>query len=154
MSEPPPEIPNAPPVPGAGKPFRLVVATLDEELFSGAVTYVQVPGEGGQMGVLHGHTPVLTQVAPGTLLFHTVSGQARTLPILGGIVEVAPWGVTVLADMAGRDAQAEEARIAQARQQAAVHQPYADRPIGAAAVRSELDAELVRFFANALKRKG
>ena len=66
------------PVPGAGKPFRLEVATLNGELFSGAVTYVEVPGEGGHLGVLHGHTPLLTQVAPGALNFHTAEGEART----------------------------------------------------------------------------
>ena len=146
--------PHAPPIPGAGKPFRLEVATLNGELFSGSVTYVQVPGEGGSLGVLHGHAPVLTQVAPGTLLFHTAEGQARTLDVLGGIVEVAPWGVTVLADLAGHDAKAEQARMAQARAQAAMHAPYAEHPIGPAAVRAELDAELVRFFASAFRRRG
>jgi F-type H+-transporting ATPase subunit epsilon len=146
--------PHAPPVPGEGKPFRLEVATLGGELFSGPVTYVQVPGEGGALGVLHGHAPVLTQIAPGALLFHTAQGQARTLDVLGGIVEVAPWGVTVLADLAGHDAKAEQARMAQAKAQAAVHTPYAERPLGAAAVRAELDAELVRFFAGAFRRRG
>ena len=155
MSEITPNPQDAPPpIPGAGAPFRLEVATLGGELFSGPVTYVRVPGEGGALGVLHGHAPVLTQVAPGALLFHTAEGQARTLDVLGGIVEVAPWGVTVLADLAGRDAQAEQTRMAQARAQAAVHAPYADRPAGAAAVRAELDAELVRFFASAFKRRG
>ncbi|HPK32972.1 MAG TPA: ATP synthase F1 subunit epsilon [Ottowia sp.] len=141
------------PVPGAGKPFRLEVATLNGELFSGAVTYVEVPGEGGHLGVLHGHTPLLTQVAPGALNFHTAEGEARTLQVLGGIVEVAPWGVAVLADLAGRDAEAEEARMARARQSAAAHVPHAERAIGAAAVRAELDAELVRFFATALRKQ-
>ncbi|MDR0274372.1 MAG: ATP synthase F1 subunit epsilon [Burkholderiaceae bacterium] len=149
-----PDTPDAPPVPGAGQSFRLEVATLNGELFSGPVTYVRVPGEGGWLGVLHGHAPVLTQVAPGALLFHTAQGQARTLDVLGGIVEVAPWGVTVLADLAGRDVQAEQARMAQARAQAAAHVPYAERPIGPAAVRAELDAELARFFASALRRRG
>ena len=154
MNAPPlPANPPAP-LPGAGKPFHLEVATLGGELFNGLVTYVQVPGEGGQLGVLHGHTPVLTQVAPGTLLFHTADGQASTLAVLGGIVEIAPWGVTVLADLAGHDAQAEQARMAQARQQAAAHVPYAGRPIGAAAMRAELNAELLRFFAGALKGRG
>ena len=142
-----------PPVPGQGKAFHLEVAMLGGELFNGFVTYVQVPGQGGSLGVLHGHTPVLTQVAPGALLFHTVEGQERTLAVLGGIVEIAPWGVTVLADLAGHDAQTEQARMARARQQAAVHVPYAGRPIGAAATRAELNAELLRFFANALKRR-
>jgi F-type H+-transporting ATPase subunit epsilon len=149
----PTDTPDASPVPGAGKPFRLEVATLSEELFSGAVTYVRVPGGGGHLGVLHNHAPVLTQVAAGELVFHTAQGQARTLHVLGGIVEVAPWGVTVLADLTGRDAEAERVRMARAREQAAVHVPRAERPIGAAAVRDELNAELLRFFAGALKKR-
>ena len=50
---------------------------------------------------------------------------------------------------------AAEGRMAEARRQAAVHVPFAERPIGAAAVRAELDAELVRFFAAAMRdRRG
>ena len=150
---PTPAPPPAAPVPGEGKPFHLEVATLGGELFNGLVTYVQAPGQGGHWGVLHGHAPALTQIAPGTLRFHTADGQARALAVLGGIVEIAPWGVTVLADLAGHDAQAEQARMAQARQQAAAHVPYAGRPIGAAAMRAELNAELLRFFAGAVKRR-
>ncbi len=59
----------------------------------------------------------------------------------------------MLADLAGRDAEAEEARMARARQSAAAHVPHAERAIGAAAVRAELDAELVRFFATALRKQ-
>ena len=59
------------------------------------------------------------------------------------------------AETAERDAQAAEDRMAEARRQAAVHVPFAERPLGAAAVRAELDAELVRFFAAAMRdRRG
>ena len=135
-----------------GKPFRLFVATLWQELFSGQVTYVEVPGESGALGVLAGHTPLLTQVAPGMLRFQTAQHQAREIAVFGGIIEIAPWGTTILADMAGRDAETEKVRIEKAKERASVHIPFAERPIGAEAVRAELDTELVRFFVNALRK--
>lgn len=141
-----------PPLPGAGKPFRLEIATLSQRLFGGAATYIELPGASGYLGVLHGHAPLLALMAPGTLTFHTADGQAQTLAVPGGIAEVAPWGVAVLIDLTSHDDEAEQARMERARAHAAVHLPHAQRPIGAAAVRAELDAELVRFFANALKR--
>ena len=126
--------------------FHLQVSTLHESLFEGQVRYVGVPGVWGYLGVLQHHTPLLTEVAPGRLLIRPVAGPERTIEVMGGIVEVAPWGVTL---------QAEEDRMAEARRQAAVHEPFAERPIGAAAVRAELDAELVRFFAAAMRdRRG
>ena len=146
----------AEPVTTGGAPgFHLQVSTLHASLFEGQVRYVGVHGVWGYLGVLQHHTPLLTEVAPGRLLIRPVAGPERTIEVMGGIVEVAPWGGTLLADYAGRDAQAEEDRMAEARRQAAVHVPFAERPIGAAAVRAELDAELVRFFAAAMRdRRG
>lgn len=130
--------------------FHLQVSTLHESLFDGQVSYVGVPGVWGYLGVLKDHTPLLAEVAPGRLLIRPVGAAELSIEVMGGIVEVAPWGVTLLADYAGRDAQAEERRMAEARHQATAHVPFAERPIGAAAVRAELDAELVRFFAAAM----
>ncbi|MDO5692569.1 MAG: ATP synthase F1 subunit epsilon [Pseudomonadota bacterium] len=131
--------------------FYLQVSTLHELLFHGQVSYVGVPGVWGYLGVLKDHAPLLTELAPGRLVIRPLNAPELTIDVMGGIVEVAPWGVTLLADYAGHDARAEEARMAEARRQAAVHVPFAERPIGAAAVRAELDVELVRFFAAAMR---
>ena len=133
-------------VPTTAGAFRLTVATLGRELFSGDVRYVEVPGAAGRLGVLKGHTPLITTVAPGRVTLLPAAGALQTIEVQGGIIEIGPWGVTVLADTAARGAEDEARRMAAARQRASVHQPFAVRPIGVEAVKAELDAELVRFF--------
>ncbi|MGP1518092.1 MAG: ATP synthase F1 subunit epsilon [Ottowia sp.] len=139
--------------PAATAGFHLRVSTLNQLLFEGTVREVNIPGVEGRLGVRKGHAPLLTALAPGALTLHPTDGPAQTLAVAGGIVEIGPWGVTVLADFAGRDAEAEARRMKEARQRASVHVPYAQRPIGAQAVREELDAELLRFFSVAMRKK-
>ena len=130
-----------------GDSFHLEVATLGRQLFSGRVRYVEVPGIAGHMGVLPGHTPVMTAVAPGTITLQPLQGEAQKIEVLGGIIEIGPWGVTVLADHAARGAEAEAQRMQAARARASAQPSRSERPVGAEAVRAELDAELARFFA-------
>ncbi|MDR2992053.1 MAG: hypothetical protein LBU72_09110 [Burkholderiaceae bacterium] len=131
--------------------FRLVVATLNDDLFDGQVTYVDLPGIAGHIGVLDRHTPLLTLLADGQLTLHPVDGPPRALPVMGGIAEAGPWGVTVLADLAGHDAAAEQRRMAAARQRSAVrHAQQGDLLSGSAAARARLDDELKLFLIRAL----
>lgn len=136
-----------------GRSFALRVATFNDLLFTGQASYVGVPGVWGHLGVLKGHAPLLTVLAPGQLRIRPVAGTTQRIDVAGGVAEVAPWGVTVLADYVGADAATAAERMAEASRQAAVHVPFALRPVGADAVRAELDAELLRFFATALRER-
>jgi F-type H+-transporting ATPase subunit epsilon len=90
----------------------LEVATPERQLVSEEVTEVQLPGLNGYMGILPGHAALLSQLGTGTLSY-VVGGRRRYLCLQGGLAEVLPGNVRVLANLAER---AEEVDVARARQ--------------------------------------
>jgi F-type H+-transporting ATPase subunit epsilon len=135
--------------------FGLLVATLNDDLFDGPVTYVDLPGIAGHVGVLKRHTPLLTLLADGLLTLHPLDGPPCTLPVMGGIAEVGPWGVTVLADLAGHGEAAGKLRMDAARERSAMR--HARQPQGEAIPgalidrRTRLDDELSLFLIRTLR---
>src|SRR5207302_7876354 len=79
--------------------FHFDLVSPAKLLFSGAVDQVDVPGAEGDFGVLAGHAPLIATLRPGILVVHRESGALRVV-VNGGFAEVAPAGLTVLADMA------------------------------------------------------
>jgi F-type H+-transporting ATPase subunit epsilon len=80
-------------------------------LFSGDVDQVDLPGAEGDMGILAGHAPLVTTLRPGILTIY--NGAAReTIVVIGGIAEVGPAGLTVLADRAGAREDFDSATLA------------------------------------------
>ena len=98
---------------------HLDVVSAEKSLFSGRVSHLSVSGQEGELGVMPGHTPLLTAIKPGMVQLVKQGGDEEVIYISGGFLEVQPGGVTVLADTAirGQDldqAKAEEAkRLAQ-----------------------------------------
>jgi F-type H+-transporting ATPase subunit epsilon len=68
-------------------------------LFSGEVDQVDLPGAEGDMGILAGHAPLVTQLRPGIVTIYR-GGGAEPVVVIGGFAEVSPAGLTVLADRA------------------------------------------------------
>jgi F-type H+-transporting ATPase subunit epsilon len=96
---------------------HLDVVSAEESLFSGRVSYLQVSGQEGDLGIMPGHTPLLTPIKPGMVQMVKQFGDEEVIYISGGFLEVQPTGVTVLADTAIRgvdldQAKAEAARLA------------------------------------------
>ncbi len=89
----------------------LEVATPERLLVREEVTEVQLPGANGYMGILPGHAALLSQLGTGTLSY-LVGGRRRSLSIQGGLAEVLPGNVRVLANLAER---AEEVDVERAR---------------------------------------
>lgn len=90
------------------------IVTPQRSLFSGEVTMVSMPGEDGDMGVLGGHAPLLTTLGLGEIALHKSDGT-EYLAVNGGVAEIRPDKVTILADDAENAdeidiALAEEAR--------------------------------------------
>jgi len=79
--------------------FQLRLLTPERSLFEGPVEAVIVPGENGQLGVLAGHTKLVTTLVPGVVRY-VASGQTHQVAASGGFAEVSPGGVTILADTA------------------------------------------------------
>ena len=96
--------------------MRVDVVSAEEEIFSGEAEFVALPGESGELGILPGHTPLITRIRPGAVRIK-IAGQAEDefVFVAGGILEVQPHGVTVLADTAIRGADLDEAKAAEAK---------------------------------------
>ena len=92
--------------------IQLVVVTPERQLLREAVAEVEIPGKEGQLGVLPGHAPLMTELGIGVLSYKlTASSQPVILAVIQGFAEVLPDRVTVLAETAER---AEEIDLARA----------------------------------------
>ncbi len=92
------------------------VVSAEERIFSGEAEFVALPGESGELGIYPMHTPLITRIKPGAVRIK-VEGQAEDefVFVAGGILEVQPHVVTVLADTAIRGHDLDEAKAAEAK---------------------------------------
>ena len=95
------------------------VVSAEESIFSGLVEFVVLPGETGELGILPGHVPLITRIKPGAVRLKLPQQEAEELVfVAGGILEVQPSRVTVLADTAIRGKDLDEAKASDAKQKA------------------------------------
>lgn len=96
--------------------YHLDVVSAEQQMFSGLVEKIQVTGSEGELGIYPGHAPLLTAIKPGMIRIVKQHGHEEFIYLSGGILEVQPGNVTVLADTAYAQASAELAKaIAQLR---------------------------------------
>lgn len=91
------------------KTMQLDVVSAEAAIYSGTVTHVIVTGKMGELGIFPGHTPLLTALKPGQIQVAFADGHEDVFYINGGMLEVQPESVTVLADKALRAADLDEA---------------------------------------------
>jgi F-type H+-transporting ATPase subunit epsilon len=91
------------------------VVSAEEQIFSGEAEFVVLPGEAGELGIYPRHTPLITRIKPGSVRIKS-AGQAEEelIFVAGGILEVQPGLVTVLADTAIRGRDLDEAKAVEA----------------------------------------
>ncbi|ATI01021.1 F0F1 ATP synthase subunit epsilon [Alcaligenes faecalis] len=94
------------------------VVSAEESIFSGEAKFVALPGEAGELGILPGHTPLISRIRPGTLKIVMDDGSEEHIFVAGGILEVQPGKVTVLSDTAIRAQDLDEAKALEARKHA------------------------------------
>ena len=94
------------------------VVSAEESIFSGDAKFVALPGEAGELGILPGHTPLISRIRPGTLKIVMDDGSEEHIFVAGGILEVQPGKVTVLSDTAIRAQDLDEAKALEARKHA------------------------------------
>jgi len=95
------------------------VVSAEESIFSGEAEFVVLPGEAGELGVYPQHTPLLTRLKPGAVRIKLPGREDEEFVfVAGGILEVQPKTVTVLADTAIRGGDLDEAKAEEARKQA------------------------------------
>jgi F-type H+-transporting ATPase subunit epsilon len=92
------------------------VVSAEASIFSGEAEFVALPGESGELGIYPKHTPLITRIRPGAVRIR-VAGQAEDefVFVAGGILEVQPNIVTVLADTAIRGHDLDEAKAVAAK---------------------------------------
>lgn len=98
--------------------FQCRVVSAKESLFAGDVKMVIAAGNEGELGILAGHTPLITLLKPGVLRVIMADDSEEVIYVSGGVLEVQPNAVMVLADSAERAANLDEAKIAEARKAA------------------------------------
>ncbi|MCX9157337.1 F0F1 ATP synthase subunit epsilon [Niveibacterium sp. 24ML] len=95
------------------------VVSTEEQIFSGLAESVSLPGEAGELGILPGHTPLLTRIRPGAVRLKLPNQEQDELVfVAGGVLEVQPGLITVLADTAIRGRDLDEAKAMDAKRQA------------------------------------
>ena len=99
--------------------IQVEVVSAEESIFSGEAEFVVLPGEVGELGVYPNHTPLITRIKAGAVRIR-VPGENRDelIFVAGGILEIQPNLVTVLADTAIRGNDLDEARANEARRAA------------------------------------
>ena len=119
--------------------IKVDVVSAEQSLFSGEAKFVSLPGESGELGVLPGHTPLITRVRPGTVKIVMADDSEETIFVAGGLLEIQPNHVTVLSDTAIRAADLDEAKAEQARRQAEETLRNAKDSVDIAVVQAELE---------------
>ncbi|MBN8508448.1 MAG: F0F1 ATP synthase subunit epsilon [Burkholderiales bacterium] len=95
------------------------VVSAEESIFSGEAKFVALPGEMGELGIYPRHTPLITRIRPGAVrIIRADNDEEEFIFVAGGMLEVQPTTVTVLADTAIRGHDLDEARALEARKQA------------------------------------
>jgi F-type H+-transporting ATPase subunit epsilon len=95
------------------------VVSAEESIYSGEAEFVVLPGEAGELGIYPRHTPLITRIKPGAVRIKPAGSEAEELIfVAGGILEVQPKVVTVLADTAIRGHDLDEAKSLEAKKQA------------------------------------
>ena len=98
--------------------FRCDIVSAEEEIFHGEATMLVATGEIGELGISPRHAPLITRLKPGKVVVTLPNGEQLDFAVSGGILEVQPQVVTVLADTAIRAEDIDEAAVLAAKAEA------------------------------------
>ena len=130
------------------------VVSAEELIFSGEAKFVALPGEDGELGILPRHAPLITRIKPGAVRIERADGGEEFVFVAGGILEVQPGTVTVLADTAIRGKDLDEAKATEAKKLAEEAMKNAKSEIDLAAAQGEFAAMAAQLAAiQKLRRK-
>jgi F-type H+-transporting ATPase subunit epsilon len=128
--------------------IQVDVVSAEELIFSGLAELVIVPGEAGELGIYPRHTPLLTRIKPGSVRLKLPEQSGETLIyVSGGMLEVQPNVVTILADTAIRGGDLDEARALEAKRAAEETMKNRTSDIDYAAAQAELAEAIAQLHA-------
>jgi F-type H+-transporting ATPase subunit epsilon len=128
--------------------IQVDVVSAEESIFAGEAEFVALPGEAGELGIYPRHTPLITRIKPGVVRIK-VPGKTEDEQIFvaGGILEVQPHVVTVLADTAIRGKDLDEAKAREALQRAEDARRNANSDMEIAKAEAELSSMAAQIAA-------
>jgi F-type H+-transporting ATPase subunit epsilon len=134
--------------------IHIDVVSAEESIFSGEAEFVVLPGEAGELGIYPRHTPLITRIRPGAVRIKPAGGgEEELIFVAGGILEVQPKLITVLADTAIRGHDLDEAKANEALQKAEEARRAARDRQEIAAVESEVSMLAAQLAAIRKMRK-
>ena len=98
--------------------LRVDIVSAEAEIFHGEATMVVATGELGELGIAPRHAPLITRLKPGKVVVTQPDGEQLDFAISGGILEVQPQVITILADTAVRAQDIDEAAVRAAKEEA------------------------------------
>jgi len=126
--------------------IHIDVVSAEESIFSGDAEFVVAPASGGEVGLFPNHAPMITTIKPGALRIKQANVEHETLIFLtGGMLEVQPGVVTVLADTAVRGQDLDEAKAIAAKQAAEEALRNRNADIDYAAAQAELSEAVAQI---------
>lgn len=124
------------------------VVSAEASIFEGEAEFVALPGEAGELGIYPQHTPLITRIKPGAVRIKIAGkGEEEFVFVAGGILEVQPNRVTVLADTAIRGHDLDEAKAEEARRHAEEALANKTADIDYAKAQAELAAAIAQIAA-------
>lgn len=96
------------------KTFHVDIVSAEQSIFSGEAEMLIAPGEAGELGILPEHMPLLSRIKPGTVRIKMPNAEEEVIYVSGGMMEVQPDRVTVLADTSVRAHDLDEAKAMEA----------------------------------------
>jgi len=134
--------------------LQVDVVSAEEQIFSGEAKFVALPGEMGELGIYPRHTPLITRIKPGAVrVIRADNDEEEFIFVAGGILEIQPGSVTVLADTAIRGKDLDEAKANEAKQLAEEALKNAHNDIDLAKAQNELIMAAAQYAALRKYRK-
>jgi F-type H+-transporting ATPase subunit epsilon len=134
--------------------LQVDVVSAEERIFSGEAKFVALPGEMGELGIYPRHTPLITRIKPGAVrIVRADNDEEEFVFVAGGILEIQPGSVTVLADTAIRGKDLDEAKANEAKQLAEEALRNAHNDIDLAKAQDELIMAAAQYAALRKYRK-
>lgn len=120
--------------------IKVDVVSAEENILSVDAELVSLPGKSGELGILPGHLPLITLIRPGFVRIHLLNKEVEQVFVAGGVLEVQPDVVTVLADTAIRSQDLDEAKAQKALEEARAARQNATGELAIAKIEAEMAA--------------
>jgi F-type H+-transporting ATPase subunit epsilon len=127
--------------------FHVDIVSAEESIYSGPAEFLVAPAEAGEVGIYPHHTPMLTRIKPGSVRIKAPLQEEELIYVSGGMLEIQPDVVTILADTAVRGANLDEAKAIEAKKRAEEAMKNRSSSIDYARAQAELAESIAQLAA-------